>query len=197
MLIQPNHAYSCLGYKKVFNVLASRIGQKASWPIMRNMETFSSKQMFCWINSFSSLIGEHCWCPLIEDCTCRCGERGLLGNTQCLLCKSSKTFDQFNKNILIVSNPRSSSYKIFVAFANCKSTRSSWLNCALRGDEVVYWVNIGQQWLVLSQYEAVPVGIWCDWVRRKHLCLYILRKVEIWSGVTDASQTHSLTDFER
>ena len=24
-------------------------------------------------------------------------------------------------------------------------TRSSWLNCALRGDEAVYWVSIGQQ----------------------------------------------------
>ena len=26
------------------------------------------------------------------------------------------------------------------------------------------------------------------------VCLYILEKVEIWSGVTDASHTHSLTD---
>ena len=25
-----------------------------------------------------------------------------------------------------------------------------WLNCALRGDEAVYWVSTGQQWLVLS-----------------------------------------------
>ena len=25
-------------------------------------------------------------------------------------------------------------------------TRSSWLNCALRGDKAVYWVSIGQQW---------------------------------------------------
>ena len=30
-------------------------------------------------------------------------------------------------------------------------TRSSWLNCALRDDEAVYWVNIGH-------YEAVEVG---------------------------------------
>ena len=30
-------------------------------------------------------------------------------------------------------------------------TRSSWLNCALRDDEAVYWVNIGH-------YEAVAVG---------------------------------------
>ena len=31
------------------------------------------------------------------------------------------------------------------------STRSSWLNCALRDDEAVYWVSIGH-------YEAVAVG---------------------------------------
>ena len=31
-------------------------------------------------------------------------------------------------------------------------TRSSWLNCALRDDEAVYWVSIGH-------YEAVAVGI--------------------------------------
>ena len=30
-------------------------------------------------------------------------------------------------------------------------TISSWLNCALRDDEAVYWVNIGH-------YEAVAVG---------------------------------------
>ena len=38
-------------------------------------------------------------------------------------------------------------------------TRSSWLNCALRGDEAVYLVSIGQQCLVLggvlSHYKAV------------------------------------------
>ena len=33
----------------------------------------------------------------------------------------------------------------------CKETRSSWLNCALRDDEAVYWVSIGH-------YEAVAVG---------------------------------------
>ena len=69
-------------------------------------------------------------------------------------------------------------------------TRSSWLNCALRDDEGVYWVSIGH-------YEAVAVGNWWYWVRRGHLCLYILHKVAIWSGVTDAWLTHSLTDFER
>ena len=58
-------------------------------------------------------------------------------------------------------------------------TRSSWLNCALRDDEAVYWVSIGQ-------YEAVAVGNWWYWVSRGHLCLYILHKVEIWTDVTDA-----------
>ena len=31
------------------------------------------------------------------------------------------------------------------------TTRSSWFNCALRDDEAVYWVSIGQ-------FEAVAVG---------------------------------------
>ena len=35
--------------------------------------------------------------------------------------------------------------------ANAFETRSSWLNCALRDDEAVYWVSIGH-------YEAVAVG---------------------------------------
>ena len=34
---------------------------------------------------------------------------------------------------------------------NKLKTRSSWLNCALRDDEAVYWVSIGH-------YEAVAVG---------------------------------------
>ena len=63
-------------------------------------------------------------------------------------------------------------------------TRHSRLNCALRDDEAVYWVSIGH-------FEAVAVGNWWYWVSRGHLCLYILNKVEIWSGVTDALQTDS------
>ena len=34
---------------------------------------------------------------------------------------------------------------------NLLKTRPSWLNCALRDDEAVYWVSIGQ-------FEAVAVG---------------------------------------
>ena len=46
----------------------------------------------------------------------------------------------------------------------------------------MYWTSIGH-------YEAVAVGNWWYWVSRGHLCLYILHKVEIWTGVTDASLT--------
>ena len=35
-----------------------------------------------------------------------------------------------------------------------KETRSSWLKCALRDDEAVYWVSIGQ-WLLLGVTESV------------------------------------------
>ena len=66
-------------------------------------------------------------------------------------------------------------------------TRSSWLNCALRDDEAVYWISIGH-------YEAVAVGNWWYWVSRGHSCLHILRKVDIWAGVTHAWQTDN---FER
>ena len=65
-------------------------------------------------------------------------------------------------------------------------TRFSWLNCALRDYEAVYLVSIGR-------YEAVAVGNWWYWVSRGHSCLYILQKVEIWTGVTDAWQTDWLT----
>ena len=65
------------------------------------------------------------------------------------------------------------------------ATRSSWLNCALRDDEAVHWVSIGY-------CEALAIGNWLYWVSRGHLCLYILHKVEIWTGVTDAW----LTDWQ-
>ena len=65
----------------------------------------------------------------------------------------------------------------------------SWINCALRDDEAVYWVSIGH-------YEAVAVGNWWYWVSTGHSCLYILHKVEIWTGVTDAWQTDWLTDSQ-
>ena len=55
-------------------------------------------------------------------------------------------------------------------------TRSSWLNCALRDDEALYWVSIGQQWLVLGSTESLWGSSWCYWVSRGHWCLYILKK---------------------
>ena len=64
-------------------------------------------------------------------------------------------------------------------FKNPYKTRSSRLNCALRDDDAVYWVSIGH-------YEGLAIGNWLYWVSRGHLCLYILHKVEIWTGVTDA-----------
>ena len=70
-----------------------------------------------------------------------------------------------------------------------RETRSSWLNCALRVDEAAFWVSI---W----HYEAVAVGNWWYCVSRGHLCLYILHKVEIWTGVTDAWLTDRLTTLK-
>ena len=64
-----------------------------------------------------------------------------------------------------------------------------WLNCALRVDEAIYWIGIGHQWLVLGGTESVWGGNWCYWVSGGHWCLYILNKVEIWSGVTNALPT--------
>ena len=45
------------------------------------------------------------------------------------------------------SNPNKPVFQVLI------QTRSSWLNCALRDDEAVYWVSIGH-------YEAVAVGNW-------------------------------------
>ena len=49
----------------------------------------------------------------------------------------------------VVSSPA----RLSILFQHPKNreTRSSWLNCALRDDEAVYWVSIGH-------YEAVAVG---------------------------------------
>ena len=48
-------------------------------------------------------------------------------------------------------------------------TRSSWLNCALRDDEAVYWVSIGH-------YESVAVDNWFYWASRGHLCLLYIER---------------------
>ena len=43
--------------------------------------------------------------------------------------------------------------------------RSSWLNCAQHGDGAVYWVSIGQQWLLLGGTKVV-------YIRQYRLVLY-------------------------
>ena len=46
---------------------------------------------------------------------------------------------------------------------NVDVTRSSWLSCALRGDEAVYWVSIVPQWLVLVGLYKVSIRwYWLD-----------------------------------
>ena len=65
-------------------------------------------------------------------------------------------------------------------------TISSWLNCALRDDEVVYWVSIGH-------YEAIGVGNWWYWVSSGHLCRYILHKE--WRSGQVLPMPDSLTDW--
>ena len=44
--------------------------------------------------------------------------------------------------------------------------------------------------MVLGQYNSVLLSIKLYWVSKGLVCLYILEKVEIWSGDTDASLTH-------
>ena len=44
-------------------------------------------------------------------------------------------------------------------------------------------------WLVLGQYKLALLGIRWYRVSKGLVLLYILKKAEIWSGVTDASHT--------
>ena len=44
--------------------------------------------------------------------------------------------------------------------------------------------------VVLGQYNSVLLSIKLYWISKGLVCLYILEKVEIWSGDTDASLTH-------
>ena len=52
-----------------------------------------------------------------------------------------------------------------------------------------YWISIWRYWLVLGQYKLELLGFRWYRVSKGLVCLYILEKVEIWSGVTDASHT--------
>ena len=52
-----------------------------------------------------------------------------------------------------------------------------------------HWVSIWRYWLVLGQYKLVLLDIRWYMVSKGLVCLYILEKVEIWSGDTDAWHT--------
>ena len=47
-LIQSNHAYSCFGFGKLFNVLLSRIGREASWGILKHFPHSRCIFIFHW-----------------------------------------------------------------------------------------------------------------------------------------------------
>ena len=52
------------------------------------------------------------------------------------------------------------------------------------------WGGTGWYMVVLGQYNSVLLRIKLYWVSKGLVCLYILEKVEIWSGDTDACHTH-------
>ena len=54
-----------------------------------------------------------------------------------------------------------------------------------------YWVSIWRYWLLLNQYKLVLLVIRWYRVVKGLVCLYMLEKGEIWSGVTVASHTHT------
>ena len=63
-----------------------------------------------------------------------------------------KSFLDFMKLVKVVLSNIIASTTFEVLFT--EETRSSWLNCALRDDEAVYWVSLS-----IGHYEAVAV---CD-----------------------------------
>ena len=50
--------------------------------------------------------------------------------------------------------------------------------------------DTGWHLVVLGHYKLVLLNTWWYRVTIGLLCLYLLKKVEIWSGVTDAGHTH-------
>ena len=59
-----------------------------------------------------------------------------------------------------------------------------WLVC---GGNRSVWGGVGWYLVVLGQYGAALVCSWWYSVSKRPLCLYMVKKVEIWSGVTDPS----------
>ena len=65
---------------------------------------------------------------------------------------------------------------------------------SVKGGTGWYLVVLGKSNLVLGQTNLVLIGIKWNWVSTRLLCLYILRKTEIWSDVTIAGrQTNERT----
>ena len=73
-------------------------------------------------------------------------------------CRVSDFDDDISLKARTFQRTRKTYRLILKEFLLDKTTRFSWLNCALRGDEAVYWVNIGEQWLVLGGSEIVSGG---------------------------------------
>ena len=74
------------------------------------------------------------------SCFCNSEEEDILESRRKITLFGERTFFSEEKN-----NP----------LQRLTETRSSWLNFALRGDEAVYWVSIGQQCLVFGGTESV------------------------------------------
>ena len=67
---------------------------------------------------------------------------------------------------------------------------------SVKGGTGWYLLVLGQSNLVLGQNNLIPIGIKWNWVSTRLLCLYILKKVEIWLDVTIAGRTDEQTRRE-
>jgi len=61
-------------------------------------------------------------------------------------------------------------------------------NCLVFGGDDSVWGGTGWYLVVLGQYNLVLLSIKWYWVGIWLLCLYVLKKVEIWSDVTIAGR---------
>ena len=64
---------------------------------------------------------------------------------------------------------------------------------AVMADIWWHWGGTGWYLVILGQYNLVLFGIKWYWASKGLLCLYILKTVEVWSGVTIAGQTNEQT----
>ena len=62
-------------------------------------------------------------------------------------------------------------------------------NLLVLGGAGSVWSGIGWYLVILGQHNLVLLGIKWNWISTRLLCLYILKKVEIWSDVTIAGRT--------